>query len=121
MTRISAFWLHDSRGERYSEGKPFVKKPRAFAAGPWESILLREEDAGGRAIGLGYDPDSRAILEPVDGEYALAGAECPIVLAGVLRGNLAPIPRRVPRKVRARVLTDSSKGSERTGRRDHMP
>jgi len=43
-------------------GRLQKKSPNGRAAGPWESVLLREKDAGGRAIGFGNDPDPGAVF-----------------------------------------------------------
>jgi hypothetical protein len=51
---------------------------------PSASILLRQEEGDGGAVGFGDDPDASAVPERVRGQQATAVLERPLVLLAVV-------------------------------------
>ena len=84
-----------TRSSRTSTVIGIEKEGTGIAAGTldWRgcSILLRQEDSGGRAVGFGDDPDFRAVLETVGRQEPAIVFQGSFVFTAVLFVQLAPV------------------------------
>jgi hypothetical protein len=68
-------------------------------------IFLRQEDCGGRAICLCYDPDANTRAKLVCGQQAEALDERKLILAAVMLVELSPVTSEMPAEESHRRLS----------------